>query len=256
MDAVTPVPAPATSRSTATPPAARSGRPCKARLKGLTAEPLERPDHRPGPPPAQGSRSSCPSHPAGMRWWAGWATPTTPALLGNTVVWKPSPTQELAAHLTMGLLAEAGLPGVINLVTGDDGAVSKVALADPELAGLHFTGSTATFKLLWRTVADHLDGYRGYPRLVGETGGKDVALAHPCADPAALKTALVRGALHTSLPRAFSATPPGRNGWVTASPGRTGRRRRPWSAGRAGFGWPWPKPTGPGPPQGRWSALR
>ena len=102
---------------------------------------------------------------------------------------------------------------MINLVTGDDRAVSKVALADPELAGLHFTGSTATFKLLWRTVADHLDGYRGYPRLVGETGGKDVALAHPCADPAALKTALVRGALHTSLPRAFSATPP-RTEWL------------------------------------------
>jgi 1-pyrroline-5-carboxylate dehydrogenase len=121
-----------------------------------------------------------------MRWWAGWATPTAPALLGNTVVWKPSPTQELAAHLTMGLLAEACLPpGVINLVTGDDRAVSEVALADPELAGIHFTGSTATFKLLWRTVADHLDGYRGYPRLVGDTGGKDFALAHPCADPAA-----------------------------------------------------------------------
>ena len=121
--------------------------------------------------------------------------PTAPALMGNTVVWKPSPTQQLAAHFIMRLLEEAGLPpGVINLVTGDGKAVSEVALADPELAGVHFTGSTATFKLLWRTVAEHLDGYRGYPRLVGETGGKDFVIAHPSADPAALKTALVRGA--------------------------------------------------------------
>ena len=95
----------------------------------------------------------------------------------------------------MRLLEETGLPpGVINRVTGDGKAVSEVALADPELAGVHFTGSTSTFKLLWRTVAEHLDGYRGYPRLVGETGGKDFVIAHPSADPAALKTALVRGA--------------------------------------------------------------
>jgi 1-pyrroline-5-carboxylate dehydrogenase len=120
---------------------------------------------------------------------------TAPALMGNTVIWKPSPTQQLAAHFTMRLLEEAGLPpGVINLVTGDGKAVSEVALADPELAGIHFTGSTATFKLLWRTVAEHLDGYRGYPRLVGETGGKDFVIAHPSADPSALKTALTRGA--------------------------------------------------------------
>ena len=95
----------------------------------------------------------------------------------------------------MRLLEETGLPpGVINRVTGDGKAVSEVALADPELAGVHFTGSTATFKLLWRTVAEHLDGYRGYPWLVGETDGKDFVVAHPSADPAALKTALVRGA--------------------------------------------------------------
>jgi 1-pyrroline-5-carboxylate dehydrogenase len=121
--------------------------------------------------------------------------PTAPALMGNTVVWKPSPTQQLAAHFTMRLLEQAGLPpGVVNLVTGDGKAVSEVALADPELAGIHFTCSTATFKLLWRGVADHLDRYRGYPRLVGETGGKDFVIAHPSADPAVLKTALVRGA--------------------------------------------------------------
>jgi 1-pyrroline-5-carboxylate dehydrogenase len=121
--------------------------------------------------------------------------PTAPALMGNTVVWKPSPTQQLAAHHTMRLLEDAGLPpGVINLVTGDGKAVSEVALADPDLAGVHFTGSTATFKLLWRGVAEHLDRYRGYPRLVGETGGKDFVIAHPSADPEVLKTALTRGA--------------------------------------------------------------
>ncbi|HWE91619.1 MAG TPA: L-glutamate gamma-semialdehyde dehydrogenase [Pseudonocardiaceae bacterium] len=121
--------------------------------------------------------------------------PTAPALMGNTVVWKPTPTQQLAAHHFMRLLETAGLPpGVINLVTGDGRAVSEVALADPGFAGLHFTGSTRTFKLLWRTIADHLDGYRGYPRIVGETGGKDFVLAHPSADPDSLVTALVRGA--------------------------------------------------------------
>ncbi|MGH3786200.1 MAG: L-glutamate gamma-semialdehyde dehydrogenase [Pseudonocardiaceae bacterium] len=121
--------------------------------------------------------------------------PTAPALMGNTVVWKPTPTQQLAAHHTMKLLEVAGLPpGVINLVTGDGAAVSEVALADPAFAGLHFTGSTKTFKKLWRAIADHLDGYRSYPRIVGETGGKDFVVAHPSADPAVVTTALVRGA--------------------------------------------------------------
>jgi 1-pyrroline-5-carboxylate dehydrogenase len=120
--------------------------------------------------------------------------PTAPALMGNTVVWKPTPTQQLAAHYTMRLLEAAGLPpGVINLVTGDGAALSEVALADPDFAGLHFTGSTRTFKKLWRTIADHLDSYRSYPRIVGETGGKDFVVAHPSADPATLTTALVRG---------------------------------------------------------------
>ncbi|OLR90409.1 L-glutamate gamma-semialdehyde dehydrogenase [Actinokineospora bangkokensis] len=121
--------------------------------------------------------------------------PTAPALMGNTVVWKPSPTQMLAAHHTMRLLEAAGLPpGVVNLVTGDGAAVSEVALADPDFAGLHFTGSTRTFKHLWRTVADNLDTYRAYPRVVGETGGKDFVVAHASADPAALVNGLVRGA--------------------------------------------------------------
>ena len=121
--------------------------------------------------------------------------PTASALMGNTVVWKPAPTQQFAAHFTMRLLEEAGLPpGVINLVTGDGRAVSEVALKDPDLAGIHFTGSTATFGNLWRAVAENLSGYRSYPRLVGETGGKDFVIAHPSADLAVLKTALTRGA--------------------------------------------------------------
>ncbi|MBO0776372.1 MAG: aldehyde dehydrogenase family protein, partial [Actinobacteria bacterium] len=121
--------------------------------------------------------------------------PTAPALLGNVVVWKPSPTQQLAAHYTMRLLEAAGLPpGVINLVTGDGQAVSQVALPHPDLAGIHFTGSTATFQHLWRTVGENIAAYRGYPRLVGETGGKDFVIAHPSADPAVASTALIRGA--------------------------------------------------------------
>ncbi|MGL4177176.1 MAG: L-glutamate gamma-semialdehyde dehydrogenase [Dermatophilaceae bacterium] len=121
--------------------------------------------------------------------------PTAPALMGNTVVWKPSPTQQLAAQLTMELLEEAGLPpGVVNLVTGDGVAVSDVVLAHPELAGLHFTGSTATFQHLWRQIGENLTRYRHYPRIVGETGGKDFVLAHPSADVDVLRTALVRGA--------------------------------------------------------------
>ncbi|XRQ11295.1 L-glutamate gamma-semialdehyde dehydrogenase [Actinomadura welshii] len=121
--------------------------------------------------------------------------PASPALMGNVVVWKPSPTQQLAAHHTMRLLEAAGLPpGVINMVTGDGQAVSQVALRHPDLAGLHFTGSAATFQNLWRTIGENISGYRGYPRIVGETGGKDFVVAHPSADPAVLKTALVRGA--------------------------------------------------------------
>jgi len=121
--------------------------------------------------------------------------PTAPALLGNVVVWKPSPTQQLAAHYTMRLLEAAGLPpGVINMVTGDGQAVSRVALAHPDLAGIHFTGSTGTFKHLWRTVAANIDAFRDYPRLVGETGGKDFVIVHPSADRASIATTLIRGA--------------------------------------------------------------
>ncbi|RDI68539.1 L-glutamate gamma-semialdehyde dehydrogenase [Nocardia pseudobrasiliensis] len=121
--------------------------------------------------------------------------PTAPALLGNTVVWKPSPTQTLAAYYTMRLLEEAGLPpGVINMVTGDGAELSEEVLADPQLGGIHFTGSTRTFQYLWQQVGANLPRYHGYPRLVGETGGKDFIVAHSSADPEALRTGLIRGA--------------------------------------------------------------
>jgi 1-pyrroline-5-carboxylate dehydrogenase len=121
--------------------------------------------------------------------------PTAPALMGNTVLWKPSEKQALSAHFTMELLLAAGLPdGVINLLHGDGGLVSDVAMSSPEFAGLHFTGSTGVFRSLWRKSAEHLDGYRAYPRLVGETGGKDFVLAHPSADVESLVVGLGRGA--------------------------------------------------------------
>ncbi|QYB01948.1 L-glutamate gamma-semialdehyde dehydrogenase [Rhodococcus sp. USK10] len=121
--------------------------------------------------------------------------PTAPALMGNTVIWKPSETQAVAAYWTMKLLEAAGLPpGVINLVNGPGAAVSDVVLADRRLAGIHFTGSTATFQHLWRQVGTNIANYDSYPRLVGETGGKDFVLAHSSADPDTLTTALIRGA--------------------------------------------------------------
>jgi 1-pyrroline-5-carboxylate dehydrogenase len=121
--------------------------------------------------------------------------PTAPALMGNTVVWKPAHSQQLAAHLLMDLLEEAGLPpGVVNMLTGNGISVSEVALADPDLAGIHFTGSTGVFQQLWRTVGENIASYRSYPRIVGETGGKDFVVAHPSADVDVLRTALVRGA--------------------------------------------------------------
>jgi 1-pyrroline-5-carboxylate dehydrogenase len=121
--------------------------------------------------------------------------PTAPALMGNTVVWKPSITQTFSAYLTMQLLEAAGLPpGVINLVVGDGLAVSDVVLSDPRLSGIHFTGSTATFQHLWREVGSRIADYQSYPRLVGETGGKDFIVAHTSAEPEVLRTAMIRGA--------------------------------------------------------------
>jgi len=120
--------------------------------------------------------------------------PSAPALMGNTVVWKPAATAKPAAHLIMEILRRAGLPdGVINLVYGDGAEVAEISLGDPDFAGLHFTGSTPVFNQLWRMIAQNTDRYRSYPRVVGETGGKNFVLAHPSADIAALATAIVRG---------------------------------------------------------------
>ncbi|MEM1093291.1 MAG: L-glutamate gamma-semialdehyde dehydrogenase [Bacteroidota bacterium] len=121
--------------------------------------------------------------------------PIAPAMMGNTVVFKPSHTATYSAHYTMQLLAEAGLPpGVINMVPGRGAPIGDAIMVHPELAGLHFTGSTRTFKHLWKMAGQHIDTYKGYPRLVGETGGKDFVVAHPSADAQAVATALVRGA--------------------------------------------------------------
>ncbi|HEX6406457.1 MAG TPA: L-glutamate gamma-semialdehyde dehydrogenase [Gemmatimonadales bacterium] len=121
--------------------------------------------------------------------------PTAPALMGNAVVWKPSATAILSNWYFYRLLIEAGLPpGVINFLPGDSVEVSDVLLSDRRLAGIHFTGSTPVFQTLWRSVAANLDRYAGYPRIVGETGGKDFILAHPSADLDALAVGIVRGA--------------------------------------------------------------
>jgi 1-pyrroline-5-carboxylate dehydrogenase len=120
--------------------------------------------------------------------------PTAPALMGCAVVWKPASTAMLSAHYIMRLLEVAGLPpGVINLVAGDAVAISKTALAHPHLAGTHFTGSTGVFNAMWKTIGASMSGYRSYPRIVGETGGKDFIVAHGSADPQALAVAIVRG---------------------------------------------------------------
>ena len=119
---------------------------------------------------------------------------TTPALMGNTVVWKPAASAMLSAYYTLKLLEAAGLPpGVINFVAGDPVMIRRVALASPELAGIHFTGSTGVFQGMWETVGANLKTYRSYPRLVGETGGKDFIVAHPSADPQEVAVAVVRG---------------------------------------------------------------
>ena len=133
--------------------------------------------------------------------------PTSAALMGNVVIWKPSPTQQFAAHFTMRLLEAAGLPpGVINMLPGDGIEVSDVALRHPALAGIHFTGSTKTFQHLWQSVGANIGGYRAYPRLVGETGGKDFVVAHASASPDVLRTALVRGAFEYSGQKCSAAS--------------------------------------------------
>jgi 1-pyrroline-5-carboxylate dehydrogenase len=120
--------------------------------------------------------------------------PTSAALMGNTVVWKPASTAAVSAHFLMKLFEAAGLPpGVINLVYGSGAAVGDPALASEHLAGIHFTGSTPVFQGMWKTVGDNIARYRNYPRVVGETGGKDFIVAHPSADAEALATAILRG---------------------------------------------------------------
>ena len=121
--------------------------------------------------------------------------PTAPALLGNAVLWKPAPTQTYSAQIIVELLEAAGMPpGVVQFLPGDGADVGDPVLASPHLAGLHFTGSTATFNHLWHTIGQNLGTYRAYPRIVGETGGKDFIVAHESADPDAVATAIVRGA--------------------------------------------------------------
>lgn len=133
--------------------------------------------------------------------------PTAPALMGNTVIWKPSSSQQLAASLIMELLEEAGLPpGVISMLPGSGVDVSEVVLASPDLAGIHFTGSTPLFQKLWGTVGQNIASYRSYPRLVGETGGKDFVIAHPSADPDVVRTALIRGAFEYSGQKCSAAS--------------------------------------------------
>ena len=120
--------------------------------------------------------------------------PASPALMGNTVIWKPASTAAYSAHFVMRLLQEAGLPdGVINLVYGHGATIGDPALASPDLAGVHFTGSTGVFNAMWKTIGSGIDRYRSYPRIVGETGGKDFIVAHPSADADAVVTAVVRG---------------------------------------------------------------
>ena len=133
--------------------------------------------------------------------------PTSAALMGNPVLWKPALTQMFAAEVIVDVLRAAGLPdGVINLVPGHGAEVSDVALAHPDLAGIHFTGSTRVFQGLWSQVGANIANYRSYPRIVGETGGKDFVLAHPSAEPEMVKTALIRGAFEYSGQKCSAAS--------------------------------------------------
>jgi len=121
--------------------------------------------------------------------------PTSPAMMGNTVVWKPASTGVYTAHIFMQVLREAGLPdGVINLVTAPGSAIGDLVLKNPHLAGVHFTGSTGVFQNMWKTIGENIKNYKSYPRIVGETGGKDFVVVHPSADPHETAVALTRGA--------------------------------------------------------------
>ena len=161
--------------------------------------------------------------------------PTSPALMGNTVLWKPASSAVYSAYHVMKVLIAAGLPaGVINLVVGSGGEVGNPVLASPEFAGIHFTGSTAVFQQMWRTIGNTIASYRSYPRIVGETGGKDFVFAHASADVDSLATALVRGAFEYQGQKCSAAS----RAYVPASlwpklkaaparPDRRGQGRRP-----------------------------
>lgn len=121
--------------------------------------------------------------------------PSSAALMGNVVIWKPAATQVYSAYVIMQVFKEAGLPdGVINMVMGDSAMVSDVVLSNPHLAGVHFTGSTGVFNDIWKTIGQNIASYKTYPRIVGETGGKDFIIAHPTANPAQVATGIIRGA--------------------------------------------------------------
>ena len=121
--------------------------------------------------------------------------PTSAALCGNVVVWKPADTQIFSAHIFMKILQEAGLPdGVINLVYPEGTELGEICFSHPDFAGIHFTGSTAVFNTIWKTIGENIGKYKSYPRIVGETGGKDFVLVHPEADVDVVVTALIRGA--------------------------------------------------------------
>lgn len=133
--------------------------------------------------------------------------PTAPAIMGNTVIWKPALTQQFAASVFMDVLEEAGLPrGVISMLPGHGADVSQVALADENLCGIHFTGSTRVFQGLWADIGGNIARYRSYPRIVGETGGKDFVVAHASADPQVLTAALIRGAFEYSGQKCSAAS--------------------------------------------------
>ncbi len=121
--------------------------------------------------------------------------PASPALMGNVVIWKPAATQVYSANVIMEVFQQAGLPaGVINMITGNSGMISDTLLASPDFAGIHFTGSTGVFNDMWAKIGQNIHNYKTYPRIVGETGGKDFVLAHPSSIPAQVATALSRGA--------------------------------------------------------------
>jgi len=119
----------------------------------------------------------------------------TPALMGNTIIWKPAHSSMLSSYYVMKLFQAAGMPpGVVNFIPGDAVAITRDLLSHPDFAGIHFTGSTAVFKSFWKTIGDSMETYRSYPRIVGETGGKDFIVVHPSADPAEATTGIIRGA--------------------------------------------------------------